>query len=282
MVCVFFGSFLASGMVYTIEYTSIPMETYGWRIPFLIGGIAGLFSFYVRRTLQESPEFLNRKNDKEVTHTAAPLSQPLRTLIRDYKPQLLCAFGVNTFFTLMTIMYFYLPTYLKTYASYDSVTVYGIMSLVFLVSIFAALAGGVLADTGLKLPTMMAVVSIFVSLLIPIHTWLLESSSLWTLFAGIALFQVAYLIYWPSFSVFVTDAFPVQVRYTAIAFTYNLTYSLLSLVPMGLAFSFKDGFNPWLLPMVVIGLCLFTLGTLVYAWKQQRLSSKSLLMAETI
>ncbi len=279
MICVFFGSFLASGMVYAIEHTSIPMGTYGWRIPFLVGGIAGLFSLYVRSTLQESPEFLERKNKQEKTNTATPLSQPLRILIRDYKTQLLCAFGVNTFFTLMTITYFYLPTYLKTYASYDSASIFGMMSFVFLISIFSALAGGILADTGHKLPTMMGVISLFVSLLIPIHTWLIESTSLWALFAGIALFQCAYLIYWPSFSVFVTDAFPVQIRYTAIAFTYNLTYSLLSLLPMGLALSFKDSFNPWLLPIVVAALSLFSLGTIIYAWKKNA-SSKFLALAE--
>jgi MFS family permease len=273
MICVSLGSFLASGLIYTLKQTSIPMEAYGWRIPFLVGGIGGLFAFYVRKTLQESPEFLNLKNSKKEPNVAAPLSQPLRILMRDYKPQLLCTFGLNTFLTMIAMLYFYLPTYLITYASYDSASVFGMVCLAFLGSIFPAIGGGILADKGYKLPTMIGVICVFMFLLIPIHAWLFESPSLWALFAGVALFDLAYLIYWPSFSVFVTDAFPVQVRYTAIASTYNLTYSFVSLLPMGLAFSFKNGFNPWVLPTVAIALSVFTLGTIMYAWKQG-LSSK--------
>jgi MHS family proline/betaine transporter-like MFS transporter len=280
MICVFFGSFLASGMVYIVSYLPIPMATYGWRIPFLIGGIAGLFSLYVRSTLQESPEFLERKKKEERENIRPKFSQPLKILLKDYKPQLLSAFGANIFFTLMTIVYFYLPTYLKTYTTYHSSTIFGMMSLVFLISIFVSIIGGFLADKGQKLPIMMGIITFFFLLLIPIHTWLLESSNLWALFTGIALFQCTYLIYWPSFSVFVTDTFPVEIRYTAIAFTYNFTYFFLSLLPMALAFAFQTGFNPWLLPSVIIAISLLSLTIIIYTWRKS-LTREPLLVSQT-
>lgn len=274
MICVSLGSFLASGLIYILGQTSISMEAYGWRIPFLIGSVGALFAFYARRTLQESPEFLECKKNKKCTNSVPPLTQPLHTLIRDYKPQLLCTFGLNIFLTLIAILYFYLPTYVITYAGHESADVFGMICLAFLGSILPAIGGGILADKGYKLSTMIAVICIFMSLLIPIHTWLLNTSSASALFLGIFLFELAYLMYWPSFSLFVTDLFPVQVRYTAIASTYNLTYSLVSLLPMGLAFSFKHGFNPWLLPIVAATISLFSVATIVYAWRKGLLSPK--------
>jgi MHS family proline/betaine transporter-like MFS transporter len=268
MIFVSLGSFLASGLIYILNHMPIPMGRYGWRIPFFIGSLGALFAFYVRRNLQESPEFLESAHQRKNRDAYIPLSQPLRTLLRDYKPQLLCTFGLNIFLTLIAIVYFYLPTYVITYGSHQSENVFGIICLAFLASILPALGGGILADKGYKLSTMVVVIGVFMALFIPIHTWILESSQTLSLFAGIALFELAYLMYWPSFSLYVADIFPVHVRYTAIASTYNLTYSFMSFIPMILADSFKNGFIPWMLPFIIFCISCLSLLTILYAWRR--------------
>ncbi|MVU81178.1 MFS transporter [Nocardia sp. ET3-3] len=47
----------AIGAVLTTVLTTAQLESWGWRIPFIIGGFTGMFGLYLRRTLHESEAF---------------------------------------------------------------------------------------------------------------------------------------------------------------------------------------------------------------------------------
>src|SRR5437667_4642112 len=61
--CVTLGVALATGVSLAVR-TWLPIEmvtTLGWRVAFMLGGLGGLVSFRLRRSLEESPEFTRMK-----------------------------------------------------------------------------------------------------------------------------------------------------------------------------------------------------------------------------
>jgi len=55
------------------------LESWGWRCSFIIGGLLGLFGFYIRHKLKESPAFKHLEENKRVLH------KPIIETIRRYK-----------------------------------------------------------------------------------------------------------------------------------------------------------------------------------------------------
>src|SRR6516165_930916 len=50
------------GFVLNLKLDEPQMAAWGWRVPFFIGCLIVPFLFYIRRSLQETPEFLKRKH----------------------------------------------------------------------------------------------------------------------------------------------------------------------------------------------------------------------------
>src|SRR5262249_39419592 len=70
------GSLMA-GFIHS-HYSSAQMHEFAWRLPFLLGGIFGLVSVYLRRLLEETPVF---KQMQAQRRTASEV--PLRTVMRN-------------------------------------------------------------------------------------------------------------------------------------------------------------------------------------------------------
>jgi Nitrate/nitrite transporter len=71
------GSLIASAVNRNFAPTEI--AAYAWRIPFLVGGVFGMFSVYLRRWLHETPVFAELKQRKAI---AAEV--PLKAVLRDH------------------------------------------------------------------------------------------------------------------------------------------------------------------------------------------------------
>ena len=74
--CVTMGVAVATGVSFAVR-TWLPetmVATLGWRIAFVLGGLCGLLSYVLRRSLEESPEFARMKQ--------LALRQPLQEVLR--------------------------------------------------------------------------------------------------------------------------------------------------------------------------------------------------------
>ncbi len=79
-----------------------------WRLPFLMGGVFGLMSAYLRRHLGETPLFEQIRKEKKISARV-----PVMTVIIHYRGQ--CAFALALMFVFATttgIYFQYMPTYL--------------------------------------------------------------------------------------------------------------------------------------------------------------------------
>ncbi|MEE3849633.1 MFS transporter [Gordonia sp. LSe1-13] len=85
------GAVLAAML--TVLVSSDVMTEYGWRIPFLIAAPLTLVALFIRRRVEDSPEFLAMVENREIV--ASPLRE---TLTRHWRPMLIAggvAIGVN-------------------------------------------------------------------------------------------------------------------------------------------------------------------------------------------
>lgn len=64
----------AIGTVLTTAFTAEQMESWAWRIPFILGGFTGLFGLYLRRSLHESEAFTDHaeKSARNADHAPKP------------------------------------------------------------------------------------------------------------------------------------------------------------------------------------------------------------------
>jgi MFS transporter, MHS family, proline/betaine transporter len=78
---------LLGSLVATSLNALLPAEqltNYGWRIAFLLGGVFGLVSVYLRRLLSETPVFEELR-----ARQALAAELPLKTVVRDFRPAII-------------------------------------------------------------------------------------------------------------------------------------------------------------------------------------------------
>src|SRR5687767_10790498 len=112
--CVTMGVAVATGVSLAVRTYLDPalVPIYGWRIAFVLGGLGGVLSFVLRRSLEESPEFARMKS--------FAVRQPFRELLRTNLVHVLigCAIlaGTGCF---NGLFFSHLPAYLSSVLQYD-------------------------------------------------------------------------------------------------------------------------------------------------------------------
>src|SRR5699024_1501483 len=71
-----FGSLMATTL--TASLTTTEMESWGWRLPFLLAAPLGLIGVYIRRKLEDSPVFQEMAQEDEA------VKAPAWALFRDH------------------------------------------------------------------------------------------------------------------------------------------------------------------------------------------------------
>jgi MFS transporter, MHS family, proline/betaine transporter len=90
---------------------------YGWRIAFIVGGLLGLASFWLRRSFEESPEFA------ELKRLAAASKEPIGELLRTHPRQIIIGIAAQAVTAVFAGLFFaYMPAYLTAVAKYDAST----------------------------------------------------------------------------------------------------------------------------------------------------------------
>jgi len=127
--CVTMGVALATTIALVVGRILSPADAalYGWRIAFIIGGLMGLVSYWLRRSFEESPEFLQLKR------LAAASKEPIGELVRTHPWQIVTGIATQAVTASFAGLFFaYMPAYLAAVAKYDASTAvfaqtYGVM-----------------------------------------------------------------------------------------------------------------------------------------------------------
>lgn len=198
------------------------VNSWGWRIPFMIAGPLGIIGLYLRNKVEETPEFQSIQNQiKDVKH--APLVEAFQTS----KMNMLTLFGwasVNGLgFYMLTG---YMITFMTNAAQMDrpqALTVYIIALILF--SFACYFAGKLIDKIGVGI---VAVTSAVVMGLIIVPAFkLLNAGDLFNSILGLSLFGIVMGFICTITPLLMVTLFPARIRYSASALAYNLAYGLL-------------------------------------------------------
>ncbi|MBS0427067.1 MAG: MFS transporter [Proteobacteria bacterium] len=91
------------------HYTPAEVGDFAWRIPFILGGVFGLVSVYLRRFLHETPVFRELADRRSVAREL-----PLKTILREHRgPSVFVALLTWVLSAAIVVVVLYTPTYLQ-------------------------------------------------------------------------------------------------------------------------------------------------------------------------
>jgi len=219
--CVTMGVAAATGVSLSVRTFMDPelVPRYGWRIAFILGGLGGVLSFVLRRSLEESPEFARMKS--------LAARQPFRELLRTNRGHVVigCALlaGTGCF---NGLFFSHLPAYLSGVLQYDPRQAVFSQTVGVVVSAMSILLAGWLGDRIQPRYLLRAGVALLLVGAIPWYNALESRALNLTLLCTIA-GLVAGLTN-GSFAVLLTDLFPTRVRFTGVALGFNISFTIFS------------------------------------------------------
>ena len=216
----FFGGVLGTFIGFLCTLPSMP--SWGWRLPFLLGSLIGLIGYYLRTSVNESPDFIRHKDEKTE-------KIPLWGVLQRRRKSLLCTIGIGA----TSLIPFYLASvYMGHLLSSElHIPTFQIMSINVILNIFLILLlplMGLLADRIVgkeKLMTLSSLLSIIVAY--PLFLHLNQNLSLWNIIFVQAVLGVITAGFGAPSMALLSTFFPVHERYSGIGFGYALGGALL-------------------------------------------------------
>src|SRR3990167_4362651 len=228
-------------------YSPEELLDYAWRVPFLLGGVFGLFSVYLRRWLHETPVFAELQLRKALAEEV-----PLRAVLRDHRGAILISMLLTWLLSAGIIVVILMtPTVLQTVYHFSPTTALQANSLAIVFLSVGCVASGALADRfGAGRVFVFGSAALLISSWTFYHSlfnhpdWLFPMYALTGFLVG-TIGAVPYVM---------VKAFPAVVRFSVLSFSYNLAYAIFGgLTPMVVAFLLK--FSPMGPAYYVMALC---------------------------
>ncbi|MGD2106413.1 MAG: MFS transporter [Nitrosopumilaceae archaeon] len=227
----FFGSFaniganlgllfgVAAAAVVTAIFSQDTLYTWGWRIPFLLGGVLGTVTILVRQRL---PAHVIHK--KEGRHSAeTPIMEAFHNNRRELLEGLTLSLGYAVFFYLALV---YLPTYANEFLDIPLDRTLEINMTTIGLSIFLIPVFGYLSDT-LWRRKKMIIASFIVTMLISIPAFAFLSDDNATQFAIVqSLLALIIAVPLGAAPALYVELFPKSDRLTSYSITYNISLGI--------------------------------------------------------
>ena len=267
-----FGSFtnMASGLatlaatgsaaIVTTVFDAATLANWGWRIPFLIGGILGLVGLFLRANADETPEF-------EASSVVDKKSAPARlwAMLKEHPKALLQTAALSA----PAVAYYTWATFLPTYAQLTSGrdktstltgSVIGLALLVVVVPTCGALSDRLGRRKIFPIVGAIGMIVLFYPLLL-----LLNQPGYWTYVIVAASGWVVLGIWQAVYPTIQAELFPASVRVSGIGFSHQLVIAIFGGTAPLVAAAFVGAGHPmWvaIYMIVIVFLCLLVYFTL--------------------
>lgn len=197
--------------------TKEQMSSFGWRIPFLVCALLTLVVMYMRRRLEESPEFVALEASDEVAKS--PIVETVRLHWRGVLKA--TAITVGSFAPVFVVLIFVVEFLIQT-RHISAPVVYLVMGLGLVWGAITGVAGGALADRFGRRPVVIVTTLGLAVAAVPLLMILTSSSSvLWIAVAMFVLFTLQGPLYGVAFTL-LAEWFPAKVRLTGTALGANI------------------------------------------------------------
>jgi len=215
MLAFIFGGLFA--MLLSKHLDPETMESWGWRVPFLVGSLIGPIGIYLRHRVDESPEFISAMKARPVGQKMSfrqSLLKARRELFVSF-----CTISCATSFNYVLIVF--IPLFaVQNFGFKTADTQLGVV-LANLINLILIPFTGLLSDKIGRRTTMIPAIVVFCILAYVFMTQLIAEPTLPHLLCLQMSIVVMTLLFGPG-PALMSEIFPVQVRSTAIALSYNI------------------------------------------------------------
>ncbi|CBW73937.1 Citrate-proton symporter [Mycetohabitans rhizoxinica HKI 454] len=208
------------GVILNGNLSSAQMDAWGWRIPFFFGLLIGPVAWYIRKHVDETPEFVAAEMSSKTTLT------PVRDTLATQKERLLIAIGVVILATVSTYVVLFMPTFavkqlgLPASASFAAILLTGMIQLV--VSPLVGHWSDQHGRTGIMLASAIAILV----LIYPAFATLVSHPTLATLLVVQIIFGFLMSGYFATLPGLLSEIFPVSTRTTGLSLSYNIAVTI--------------------------------------------------------
>ncbi|WP_392558931.1 MFS transporter [Orbus mooreae] len=233
------------------------MNTWGWRIPFIIGGLFGFLSMYLRRWLKETPIFIEMQQRKSKEKTVK--RPPVLTVLINYLPQTILSMLLTWILSAgIMVVILIAPIYLQEQFNFSAMQALQANILAIIGLIISCTVYGLLVDK-FSLDKVLIIGSLFAAITIACFYFSLgQYPSLLFYTYPLAGFGVGVV---GCFAFFMVKVFPTEIRYSGVSFSFNMAYALAGgLTPLLLSI-FTNFFSKLAPAFYVVS--LFLLGALI-------------------
>jgi MHS family proline/betaine transporter-like MFS transporter len=191
-------------------------DTYGWRIPFILGFFIGIIGLYIRTKLQESPIFITAQESGHISES--PIKETLR---RNYKEVLL---GIGLYMAVTIPFYIqtvFMPSFMMKFMNFSSADSLEIYLIVLCIMMIIAPISSTLCDTHDRERLMKIVGLSYIVFALP-YIYLIDYKTFTFALISQIVFAIIVAFYISPIPTLVTEVFPARTRYTGMALASNL------------------------------------------------------------
>jgi MHS family citrate/tricarballylate:H+ symporter-like MFS transporter len=207
---------------YALNQTLSPGEVgaWGWRVPFFIGCMIVPFLFYIRRSLEETEEFLQRKHRPSMNEIFVSLARNWQIVLLG---MLLVGMTTISFYTITV----YTPTFGKNVLKLSDTDSLLVTFCVGLSNFIWLPVMGALSDRIGRKPILLVFSALTVLTAYPALAWLVGHASFPNMLMVLLWLSFLYGSYNGAMVVALTEIVPVTVRTAGFSLAYSLATALL-------------------------------------------------------
>ena len=221
---IFLGSII--GVWLNSSYSTAEIHDWAWRIPFILGGVFGLLSVYLRKFLHETPIFQEMQARKK-----ADREMPLKTILRDHREaSVIVALMTWVLSTAIVVVILFTPAYLQKVFHIAPAMALKANAIATVTLTIGCVFWGWLSD---KIGTRLTM----------IIGWGGMTATAYLFYLGLPGTEMSLICTYATVGFFVGSisllpvvgvrAFPPEVRFTGLSFSYNMAYAVFGgLTPM--------------------------------------------------
>ena len=238
-----FGAGLATWM------SDPALNSYGWRIPFFIGGLLGLVGLWLRRDLAETEQFESNKAK------AQRLKRPLLTTLREHPKAVGQLVGITLLNTLCYYTFFSaLPPYAVESQGADDGQVFTALSIGTALFVLLQYPFGWLSDRFGRKPPMLFWSAAIAILVVPLSTVISPGVGMPGLLLVFCTGLGLYALMASIAPAIMSELFPTELRGLGIGAWYNLTVATFGgTAPLVISWLSGMGHSSWFFWYVALG-----------------------------
>ncbi|GGI42361.1 MFS transporter [Mammaliicoccus stepanovicii] len=212
------ASLLASGLFVVLSDSE--MQSWGWRIPFILGAPLGLVGLYLRRHLEETPIFENEISNTDVE------PESFKSIVKNHKKDIILCFIAVAFFNITNYMLLsYMPSYLGEVIGISTTVGTVLITSVMVIMVPLAFLFGRLSDKiGNKKVVLIGTFGLTVGSLLSFYFMGLNQ----LMFISLGIFILGFFLstYEGAMPSLLPSIFYTDVRYRTLAVTFNVSVSI--------------------------------------------------------